>query len=148
MTATHVVETEIIVSDSGMNDINDYLPDDWPVGERVTVVLGVAPEGLTPAGDGIYYGPLSAVPEDWSWTDHTEATAQVKAYNARGMEAGRIVMAWPGPQPDTAPCQSLRFQHGGEAHRCGLPEDADAHDPLGPPDAHPYDPRVPAEDDQ
>jgi hypothetical protein len=106
MTGTHTTTAETI-DVCGTQQVAACLPADWE-GEQVTVVRGAAPEGLTPAGDGTYYGPLSAVPEDWSWTDHTEATAQVKAYNARGRHAGRIVMAWPGPAPQSVgPVQTI-----------------------------------------
>jgi hypothetical protein len=44
--------------------------------------------------------------------------------------------------PRTLPCQSLRFIGPLDftGHRCERPEFADAHDPLGGPDAHVYDP--------
>lgn len=50
--------------------------------------------------------------------------------------------ATPGGEPRTDPCHALVFSgiFDAEGHRCGKPEEDEAHDPLGSVNGrHPYD---------
>lgn len=95
MSGTHTTTVDLIDVCSTQQTAA-CLPDDWK-GEQVTVVRGVAPEGLVPAGDGTYYGPGRHVPFGWLWRWRGDSDwFDVPVYSSH---LDRFVQARPAPEP-------------------------------------------------